>query len=207
MSLRNLISTTKLQLSLLKSLLIGEPSKISDFCQRSINMATTTQTIPATIASNKPPQCYQSRWGWHPISYDAFCKLKELHKLTWNAWYAHNDLKKWARKTVTRPEEPPKTDPRFTKEQKGIGYYACMLTHYRKNPGAEVHEEYHVPTVIYGEDEQNYYFDPLASEIIETMRMARTPEEREEDVENPPLSEERIHELFDKFFSLRNLDS
>jgi hypothetical protein len=206
MFLRNLISTTKLQLSLLRSLLTGNHSEVSNFCQRRIDMTTTTQTVPATIATNRPENVYQSRWGWHPISYDAFCKLKEIHKLIWNAWYAHKRFGRWLRKTTHQPPEQPPFDPRFTIERKGVGYYAYMMTHYRKNPGAEAHEEHHVSTTLYGKD-TDYYFDPIASDVIETMRAARTPEENKEDVERTPLSEQDIHELFDKLFSLHRLDS
>ena len=212
MFLTNLISKTKQQLSLLRSLLTVDRSEVSNYCQGRINMVTTTKTVTATIATNKPETCYQSRWGWHPISFDAFCKLKKIHKLVWNAWYAHKHFGRWLRKTVHQPAEQPPYDHRFTKEKKGIGYYACMLTHYKRDSevattdGLPEYEELYTSTVLYGE-KTDYYFDPIASDVIVTMRMARTPKENEADVTKPPLSEEKIHELHAQFFPISPLDS
>ena len=41
---------------------------------------------------------FQSRWGFHPCSYDVFLKLKRLHKWYWQTVYDFHRWHRWRRK-------------------------------------------------------------------------------------------------------------
>lgn len=88
---------------------------------------TATQEWPEKISATlkeveaKPrkiaTEVYESRWGYHPVSYETFLKLKELHK-----WY-HMTLRhlgtwvRWDRKTVHQHGPEPKYCPTFVENR------------------------------------------------------------------------------------------
>ena len=41
---------------------------------------------------------FQSRWGFHPCSYEVFLKLKQLHKWYWHTVYEFHRWHRWQRK-------------------------------------------------------------------------------------------------------------
>lgn len=136
------------------------PEKIS---VRLVEKEVKTPRIPAT-------ETYQSRWGYHPVSYETFLKLKELHK-----WY-HMTLRhlgcwvRWNRKTVHRYGPEPKYCPTFVKDRIDWWYTpsgAC--------------KSYPKTRVDHG--------------ICEAYHAARMPTATPEEVESLNTSEEEINRL------------
>lgn len=51
---------------------------------------------------------WRSRWGFNPVSYEAFRKLKALHKMYWEAVRENANRARWERKQPqNRRGEPP----------------------------------------------------------------------------------------------------
>jgi len=49
---------------------------------------------------------FQSRWGYHPCSYEFFLKLKRLHKWYWQTVYDFHRWHRWQRKDPVNRRGP-----------------------------------------------------------------------------------------------------
>ena len=49
---------------------------------------------------------FQSRWGYHPCSYDLFLKLKYLHKWYWQTVFDFHRWHRWKRKDMQNRKGP-----------------------------------------------------------------------------------------------------
>lgn len=201
MFFKNLTLTIKLLLHHLRSSLTENLLNVSGYCQRRSDMEqkSVIETIVNHPQTTTETDVYQSRWGWHPYSQETFLKLKALHKRVWEAWKKHSRLKSWSRKTVHYSPEPPPLDEYFSYELELRDSYSAFQ-HYRKTKDGD-YEEYHVKAVFYHPDKPiMYHFEPIASEIVESMREGKTPMKTPEDVKEPALTEQRINELYEEVF-------
>jgi hypothetical protein len=55
-------------------------------------------TTPAVASAPLPEGVHQSRWGYHPCSYETFLLLRKCKKHYWKAVYAAARRERWARK-------------------------------------------------------------------------------------------------------------
>lgn len=122
----------------------------------------------------KTPTAHQSRWGWHPVSYDDFIVLRRLHKRYWKA--VHNAYR-WARWTAKaernrRGPEPTLDSAFYDRAEAWAG-----LERYRRWGGEHCH--FHgscVPRT------------PIAKMIVEDYHAARTPNPTPNDVGSVDMS-------------------
>jgi hypothetical protein len=76
--------------------------------RRRNSMSTVTETA-----------VYESRWGFHPVSYETFRKLKFLHKWYYQTLKDHARWRRWNRKFPHNRKGPePQYCPFFCKENK-----------------------------------------------------------------------------------------
>lgn len=139
--------------------------------------SSKSPTITAARITEKPvvkrakaSQTYESRWGHHPVSYETFLKLKELHK-----WY-HATLRhlgtwvRWDRKTVHKHGPEPKYCPTFV-----IDKYDWWYTE--------------------NGDYKDYPKTRTSRGIVDAYHQARMPKATPEEVEALDISDEEIDRL------------
>jgi hypothetical protein len=131
-------------------------------------MSTTTANV------------HQSRWGYHPVSYETFRTLKALKKRYWQTVYAVARWRRWDRKTVHQHGPEPKYCPTFVDES---GHYKTV-TH--KVDGMEFRGSVYVPKTL------------VDHGILEAFEQARMPQENPEDVKPLAISDEKIDLLYER---------
>lgn len=133
-------------------------------------MSTQTQTANA----------HQSRWGYHPVSYETFRKLKTLKKRYWQTVYAVARWRRWDRKTVNQTGPEPKYCPAFVEEK---GHYKTV-TH--KVGDQEFKGSVYVPKTLNDHG------------ILEAFEQARMPMETPEAVKPLNISDAQIDRLYEE---------
>ncbi len=109
---------------------------------------------------------YQSRWGFHPCSYEEFLELKEAHKLLLRAYCDFKRHRRWGRKMEHNRSGPEPKFPGFLAE---FGYQKLdkhfdsgfVFASSKDREGVK----------------RNFYL-----QFLEEYRLARTPQEKAEDV-------------------------
>lgn len=120
---------------------------------------------------------FQSRWGFHPVDYSTYRKLKTLHRRYWETVYSVARWTRWDRKTVHQTGPEPKYCPIFVQEK---GHWESFTT--REGTTAQ---RYRPKTLVdHG--------------IIESYKTARMPAESPEAVKEIPLSKEQIDVLYEQ---------
>jgi hypothetical protein len=61
-------------------------------------LLTDRKAEEKAIRDSQNANAVKSRWGWHPVSYEDFKILKDLHKLYWETWRQAHARWKWGRK-------------------------------------------------------------------------------------------------------------
>jgi hypothetical protein len=118
----------------------------------------------------------QSRWGYHPVDYPTFCKLRTLQKRYWQTVYAVARWERWNRKTVNRKGEAPEYCPLFVLEK---GHWEVFTRQDGKTKGSR----YHTKTIVdHG--------------VREALKIARLPAKSREDVKQISFSTEEIEQLY-----------
>lgn len=74
-------------------------------------------------------EVYKSRWGFHPVSYATFCKLKELKKWYFQTVYSVARWSRWDRKTVHQKGPEPSYCPLFVLDQMYVHKYTNKEGH------------------------------------------------------------------------------
>ncbi len=119
---------------------------------------------------------FQSRWGFHPATYEVFLKLKFLHKWYWQTLYDFHRWHRWQQKEEQNRVGPePVYCPVFVEDKL-----------WRK------------PVKFHGEPGYKWYPKTLVDRgVLDLYRSARTP--RSESI--PPFDAEtlqRIESLYEK---------
>lgn len=127
------------------------PQKEKPMSTQSIQESTTAQPSQVKPNAERPARAsyqstvnehgitvYQSRWGWHPCSFEEFQQLKAMHKDVWELFYAcygRNGLdvtarqfNKWRNKGTTFGIRFPHFDRK--KDAPGIGPVSDNFTKY-----------------------------------------------------------------------------
>lgn len=133
-------------------------------------------------ASNVQSPIFQSRWGYHSISFEQYIVLRELHKQVWNEYralcYIHRQLQKHP---LNRMGHLPDVDElEFIEPAKTI----CKFPHYRSFFDGEMWVTYRDSVEVYkeGKPEQHYTMTPIAVAIVDGFRTLSKPAETPEAV-------------------------
>lgn len=122
----------------------------------------------------KSATSHRSRWGFHPVSYETYRKLKDLHKWYWMTVYAAHRWFRWDRKTVKRVGPEPRYCPNFVENKK-----CCVQS-----------------MMIDGNYRVRFYPKTLVDHgIRQAYHAARMPKPAPEDVEKLSLTNEEIDRL------------
>ncbi|MEM6258219.1 MAG: hypothetical protein AAGI37_07890 [Planctomycetota bacterium] len=62
------------------------------------------------LIEENPSPAFQSRWGYHPCTYDVYRKLKDLHRWYWFCVYDFHRWNRWQRK---QPQNRVGSEPAF----------------------------------------------------------------------------------------------
>jgi len=149
-----------------------------------------------TIVLNQRLTAYKSKWGWHPLPYSSYKKLKQLYKWAFEAYKKHCKLYSWAKKTVNRSDEEPEIDTRFTNVIPYDPYKRRIkmpMIHYLTVDGKKI-----IKTIYKDifEPEALYTIYAHVSMIIHSFIECRYPQEEPEDVKRTDLDIKEIDELY-----------
>jgi len=122
----------------------------------------------------------QSRWGFHPVDYPTFLKLRVLHRRYWETVRAVARFVRWDRKTVRRQGPAPRYCPAFVQER-GRWEERPQRDHPTWRPVCR----WRPKTLI-------------DRGVVEAYRTARMPAESPEGVKELSLSQAEIERLFDE---------
>lgn len=117
---------------------------------------------------------YKSKWGYHPVSYETFLKLKELNKWFHFTLYALGRWVRWDRKTVHQHGPEPKY----------CGTFVWNRAEWRKHVNKDGHTEFRF-----------YPKTRVDHGIREALYEARMPKATPEEVEPLELSDDEIDRL------------
>jgi len=151
------------------------------------NVAPQTEAVKVEVVPvvEKKVETFKGKWGYHPVSYETFLKLKELQKWYYMTLSRLGTWVRWTRKTKYRVGSEPQYCHAFVIDKMEI----------RKHVNKE------------GWTEWRWY--PKTRNdcgVREALREARMPKKTPEEVVQLKISEEEINRLHfevSKFFNIR----
>lgn len=120
------------------------------------------------------PAAFKSRWGYHPVDYPTFLKLRRLKKLAWQAVYQLARWKRWNAKTKFKPAKEPALSHFFVQKVEVNDYARGFV----EDNGVRVRDEFG-RLVLHKKPEASLDWGTVR-DILEAFAEARIPRETEE---------------------------
>ena len=127
---------------------------------------------------------HEGRWGFHPVDYTTYLKLKAIHKAWWQTVYELAEWHRWARKA---PKHRNRPEPQ-------VEYLDLFVKYNDETPETGWMAEA-VRSGMYNHHDQ-FARRMKRLSVVADFQSARTPRERAGDVVPIGLTDEQIDALF-----------